>query len=123
MKTFQLVVDPKILITGKSCHYSYAPVKNVEHIALEDKAMIGIKTKTGWFDKDAPQNLSYKEAGIRAIIVVFMPTLSAIDWYLHTHTMIFIAPLTMYLAVSALTMTCQVKALFTKDKHNDSQVL
>ena len=64
MKTFQLVVDPKILITDKSCHYSYAPVKKVEHIALEDKAMIGIKTKTGWFDKDAPQNLSYKEAGI-----------------------------------------------------------
>lgn len=52
-----------------------------------------------------------------------MLALSAIDWYLHTHTMIFIALLTMYLAVSALTMTCQVKALFTKDKQNDSQVL
>ncbi len=123
MKTYQLVIDPKILITGKSCHYTYTPLKKAELEALEDKAMIGIKTKKGWFDKDAPQNLSYKEAAIRGMIVVFMPALSAIDWYLHTHTMYFIAPLTMYLAVSALTMTCQVKALFTKKKENDSQVL
>ena len=96
MKTYQLVIDSKILVTGKACKFSYAPVKKVDHVALEDKALIGIKTKSGWFDKDAPQNLTYKEAGIRGILVVCMPPLSAIDWNLHTHTMIFIAPLIMY---------------------------
>jgi hypothetical protein len=116
MKTFQLVIDPKILVTGKADHYTYAPQKKVDHIAVEDKTVIGLKTKTGWFDKDAPQNLTYKGAGIRGILVVCMPALSAIDWYLGTHTMIFIAPLIMYLAVTALTMTCPVKALFCKFK-------
>ena len=119
MKNYQLVIDPKILVTGKACRYTYAPLKKVDHVAVEDKTVIGLKTKTGWFDKDAPQNLSYREAGIRGILVVCMPALSAIDWYLGTHTMIFIAPLIMYLAITALTMTCPVKALFTKVKRTD----
>jgi len=91
--------------------------------SLQLKSIIGLKTKTGWFDKDAPQNLTYKEAGIRGIFVVCMPVLSAIDWNLHTHTMFFIAPLIMYLAVSALTMTCPVKELFSRSNKNDSQEL
>jgi hypothetical protein len=117
MKTFQLIIDPKILVTEKTGHYTYAPPKKVDHIAVKDKTVIGLKTKTGWFDKDAPQNLTYKGAGIRGILVVCMPGLSAIDWYLGTYTMIFIAPLIMYLAVTALTMTCPVKALFSDYKH------
>lgn len=67
MKKYQLVIDPQILITGKACHYTCAPLKKVDHVAIEDKTVIGLKIKTGWFDKDAPQNLSYKEAGIRGI--------------------------------------------------------
>jgi hypothetical protein len=106
MKTYQLVIDPKFLVTGKACHYSYAPVKRVEHIVTDDKTVIGLKTKTGWFDKDAPQNLTSKEAAIRGILVVCMPASSAIDWYLGTYTMVFIAPLIMYLTITALTMTC-----------------
>jgi hypothetical protein len=112
MKTYQLVIHPKILVTGKACHYSYAPVNRVDHIAVEDKTVISLKTKTGWFDKDAPQNLTGKGAAIRGILVVCMPASSAIDWYLGTCTMVFIAPLIMYLAITALTMTCPIKALF-----------
>jgi hypothetical protein len=115
MKTFQLIA-PKILVSGKTAHYTYTPPKKVDHITAEDKTVIGLKTKTGWLDKDAPQNLTYKGAAIRGILVVFMPALSAIDWYLGTHTMIFIAPLIMYLAVTALTMTCPVKSVFSKFK-------
>jgi hypothetical protein len=119
MKTYQLIIDPKILVTGKACKFSYAPTKKIQHLAVEDKPLLGIKTQSGWFDKDAPQNLTYKDAAIRGILVVCMPTRSAIDWYLHLHTMIFIAPLIMYLAVTALTMTCPVKALFTRFKRTD----
>ena len=116
MKTYQLVKDPKILTTGKNYN---VPVKKVEQVTLKDKAVLGIDTKSGWFDKDAPQNLTYKGAGIRGIMVVCMPSLSAIDWYLHTNTMIFIAPLIMYLAVTALTMTCPVKSLVSNYRHTD----
>jgi thioredoxin reductase (NADPH) len=87
------------------------------------RTIVTLKTKKGWFDKDAPQNLTYKEAGIRGIFVVCMPVLSAIDWNLHTHTMLFIAPLITYFAVSALTMTCPVKELFSKSNKNDSREL
>jgi hypothetical protein len=86
MKTYQLVIDPKILVTEKVCKFSNAPLKKVDHVAIEGRALIGIKTKSGWLDKDAPQNLTYKEAGIRGVLVVRMPTLSAIDWTFHTHT-------------------------------------
>ncbi len=112
MKTSQLVIHPKILVAGKACKYSYAPVKRIGHIAVEDKTVISLKTKTSWFDKNAPQNITGKEAAIRGILVVCMPALSAIDWYLGTYTMVFIAPLIMYLAITALTMACPIKALF-----------
>ena len=87
------------------------------------RTIFSVKTKKGWFDKDSPQNLTYKEAGIRGIFVVCMPVLAAIDWNFHTHTMFFIAPFIMYLAVSALTMTCPVKELFSRRNKSDSQEL
>ncbi|QJD96072.1 hypothetical protein HH214_09390 [Mucilaginibacter robiniae] len=119
MKTYELVIDPKFAENGKNCQANLSPVAPVVHTAQEDRSVIGIKTDSGWFDKDAPQNLTSKGAALRAILVVCMPALSAIDWYLGTYTMIFFAPLTMYLAVTALTMTCPVKELFSNYRHKN----
>lgn len=119
MKTYQLVIDPKFKENGKQCKFDHSPKNAVEHTAVEDIPVIGVKTKKGWFDKDAPQNLTSEGAAIRGILVVCMPPLSAIDWYCGTYTMIFIAPLIMYLAVTALTMTCPIKSLFSKYRHTN----
>ncbi|MBS7565689.1 hypothetical protein MTO98_02035 [Mucilaginibacter sp. SMC90] len=91
----------------------------MEHTAVEDTPVIGVKTKKGWFDKDAPQNLTSKEAMIRGILVVTMPALSAIDWYCGTHTIYILAPVLFYLEVTALTMTCPIKSIFSKYRHTN----
>jgi uncharacterized integral membrane protein (TIGR00698 family) len=37
MKTFQVVIDHKILVPGKNSKHPYAPLNKVEHIAIGDK--------------------------------------------------------------------------------------
>ena len=112
MKTLQLVINSPFLTSDKNYKRADVHYKNLEDIASPDKALVEPKTKVSWFDKDVPQNLTGKGAAIRGILVVCLPSLSAIDWYLHYHTMILIAPLIMFLAVTALTMNCPHKNIF-----------
>ena len=70
-----------------------------------------------WFNPDSTENLSVKEAIIRAAFVIMMPVLSAVDWNYHTHTLFFIVPVIFYLEVTAFTMYCPVKALFSNYSH------
>lgn len=75
-------------------------------------------SKRSLFDKDSVQNLNGWEAGLRGVLVVFMPFLCSIDLYNGTNTMFFIAPVIFYLEVTALTLTCPIKSIFLKKKQN-----
>lgn len=78
------------------------------------KAKAMVETRKTWLDKDAPQNLSGREAAIRGLLVVILPPLSGIDWYFGTSFIVVLAPLLFYLEVTALTRTCPVKHIFRK---------
>ena len=81
------------------------------------QAIAGTKTRYKWFAEDAPENLTVKEAVIRGALVFTMPVLSAVDWNYGTHTMYFIAPVIFYLEVTAFTMYCPIKAMFSNYTH------
>ncbi|MFS2185751.1 hypothetical protein ACCC92_03695 [Mucilaginibacter sp. Mucisp84] len=70
-----------------------------------------------FFPDDSPENLSTTEAVIRGALVFTMPVLSSIDWNYHTHAMIIIAPVIFYLEVTAFTLYCPVKRLFSNYTH------
>lgn len=95
-------------------------IKRVEHNAVEDEEIIRIKTQNSQLAADGSQNLTGTEAVIRAIFVVVSPSFSAIDWYMGTHTLYFIAPLIIYFALTALTMNCPIKALFSKYRYRNT---
>jgi len=65
------------------------------------------------FPSDAAENLTDIEAAIRLLCLLFFPWLSYIDWTYHTYFMIFLAPILFYLEVTAFTLTCPVKRLFS----------
>lgn len=75
------------------------------------------KTKYKWFSDDSTENLTVKESAIRGALVFTMPVLSAIDWNYGTHAMYFIAPVIFYLEVTAFTMYCPIKAIFSNYTH------
>ncbi|TFF33329.1 hypothetical protein [Mucilaginibacter psychrotolerans] len=100
-------------------HTKYNRVKNPVQTNTEVKRkMFSIsKPTTSWFNAEAPENLTIKEAIIRAALVITMPMLSAIDWTYGTHTLYIIAPSIFYLEVTAFTMYCPIKALFSNYSH------
>jgi len=74
--------------------------------------IIGIVSK--WFNHDTPENISFTEAAVRGVAVILMPlTLSAFDWSFHTDALPFVVPVMFYLEVTAFTMYCPIKAMFT----------
>ena len=86
-------------------------------IAVKPKIVSISKPTTSWFNAEAPENLTVKEVIIRAALVITMPILSAIDWTYGTHIFYFIAPSIFYLEVTAFTMYCPIKALFSNYSH------
>ncbi|RYE05278.1 MAG: hypothetical protein EOP33_06770 [Rickettsiaceae bacterium] len=118
MKTFQLITD-QTTVNAEILNFKNAPVIAVIPTAVEDEAVIGLKTKTGWFDKDAPQNLTSKGAMIRAILVITLPGAYALQWYYNLPIIYVLAPVLFYLEVTALTMTCPIKALFSNYRHKN----
>jgi hypothetical protein len=83
----------------------------------KEKDTIKLETKTSWLNDEASENLTVKECVIRAALVITMPMLSAIDWNYGTHTLIFIIPVIFYMEVTAFTMNCPIKALFSNYNH------
>jgi hypothetical protein len=83
-------------------------------------ANVAVKARKTWLDKDAPQNLSGREAAIRGLLVVILPPLSGIDWYYGTSFIMLLSPLLFYLEVTALTKTCPVKHLFSQSRFKGS---
>jgi len=71
----------------------------------------------GWITHDNSENLSFTQAALRASAVISMPLiLSAIDWSFHIDILIFIIPVMFYFEVTAFTMYCPIKAIFTNYK-------
>ncbi|EHQ24879.1 hypothetical protein [Mucilaginibacter paludis] len=94
------------------------PEKKVQPVlAVKQKIVSKSKSAVRWFNAEAPENLSVKESVIRAAFVITLPMLSAIDWTYGTHLLYFIAPAIFYLEVTAFTMNCPIKALFSHDSH------
>jgi hypothetical protein len=80
---------------------------------VKNMTAVTVNNKKVWFNPESRENVSVMEAVIRGACVVTMPMLAAIDWYNGTHTMYFIAPVIFYLEVSAFTLYCPIKALFS----------
>lgn len=92
--------------------------KNIQpDLKVKVKPASALNTAFNWFNAEAPENLTIKEAIVRAALVVTMPMLSAIDWTYGTHTFYFIAPAIFYLEVTAFTMYCPIKAIFSNDSY------
>ncbi|WP_454801631.1 hypothetical protein [Mucilaginibacter phyllosphaerae] len=113
MKTLTLPPHPTFTHTQNNRYNQ--PIVTVA-VVNKAKTSAAQKAKT-WFNADAPENLTIKEAIIRAAFVVTMPMLSAIDWTYGTHTLIFIIPVIFYLEVTAFTLSCPIKALFSNYSH------
>lgn len=74
--------------------------------------------KTTWFPADTPENLSDKEAIIRLFLVVILPGISAaIAWNYNIYFIIPLVPIMFYLEITAFTLTCPIKKLFSNYQH------
>ena len=102
---------------AKPAQFKFKEDKPVAITTVKNADVTGTKTKNKWFNEDAPENLTVRESAIRGALVFIMPVLSAIDWNYGTHTMYFIAPVIFYLEVTAFTMYCPVKAMFSNYNH------
>jgi hypothetical protein len=113
MKTLELAPAPEIAEKRKSAQFRTAEQTPIAAPVTKENDVAVVKTKREWFLKDTPENLTNTEAIIRGAFIITMPMLSAIDWNYGTHTMLFIAPVIFYLEVTAFTMYCPIKALFS----------
>jgi hypothetical protein len=113
MKT--LALPPYISFVHKKNNRTKNPVQ--VRLTVKPKIVSISKPATRWLNAEAPENLTVKEAIIRAALVMTMPMLSAIDWTYGTHTFYIIAPAIFYLEVTAFTMYCPIKALFSNYSH------
>lgn len=116
MKTLALPSYSTIFHSKNARKKSTSPdASSMPIIKANDKA--ATKSATSFFNPDARENLTTKECVIRGLFVMTMPMLSAIDWNYGTHTLIFIVPAIFYLEVTAFTMNCPIKALFSNYSH------
>jgi len=117
MKILQLPPDPRDFAKSKRTKVDLDLKKaTVQQEVKQPKPVLDDFLKR-FFPDDAPENLSTTEAVIRGALVFSMPALSAIDWNYHTHAMIIIAPVIFYLEVTAFTLYCPVKRLFSNYTH------
>jgi hypothetical protein len=114
MKTLELAPAPEITKKRTVVQLRTAEQTPIVAPVIKENKVAAIKTKNKWFLKDSPENLTNTEAIIRVAFVITMPMLSAIDWNYGTHTMFFIVPVIFYLEVTAFTLYCPIKALFSK---------
>ncbi|UOE47160.1 DUF2892 domain-containing protein [Mucilaginibacter sp. SMC90] len=117
MKILQLPPDPRDLAKSRrqkvDIELDKAPVRQE---VKQPKPVLDNFLKR-YFPDDSPENLSTTEAVIRGAMVFTMPILSSIDWNYHTHAMIIIAPVIFYLEVTAFTLYCPVKKMFSNYTH------
>ncbi|MDP9076769.1 MAG: hypothetical protein M3O71_05045 [Bacteroidota bacterium] len=118
METLELAPAPEIGKKRKSAQFRtgkptpiFTPV--IASSIKKENDVVAVKPKSKWFLKNTSENLTNTEAIIRGALIITMPMLSAIDWNYGTHTMFFIAPVIFYLEVTAFTMYCPIKALFS----------
>ncbi|MDB5147353.1 MAG: hypothetical protein JWQ57_1373 [Mucilaginibacter sp.] len=117
MKTLQLPPDPRDLTKNKTREVNVELKEVPEPPKVKQSKPVLDDFLKRFFPDDAPENLSTTEAVIRGALVFTMPVLSSIDWNCHTHTMIIIAPLIFYFEVTAFTLYCPVKRLFSSYIH------
>jgi hypothetical protein len=120
METLELSPGAKRTFSWNYKKFKFTGNKPGEAQAVALKKLALKKIKINWFAEDSPENLSTAEAAIRGGLVVLIPILSAIDWNYGTHSMAFIAPVILYLEVTAFTMFCPIKALFSNYSHPSS---
>ena len=113
MKMLELPPYPQNSRAVKPAQFKAQEDKPVAVTITKDVHTAVTKTKYKWFSEDSAENLTVKESAIRGALVFTMPVLSAIDWNYGTHTMYFIAPVIFYLEVTAFTMYCPIKAMFS----------
>jgi hypothetical protein len=117
MKTLELAPAPEIAKKRKLAQFRTTEQTPIAASLTKKNDVAPVKIKSEWFLKDSRENLTNTEAIIRGAFIITMPMLSAIDWDYGTHTMFFIAPVIFYLEVTAFTMYCPIKALFSNYIH------
>jgi hypothetical protein len=115
MKTLALPSEP-VSATREERKQRYAEqlatIKNLSKSPLEPKAES--KPKTAWLEEaTSRENLTDKEAIIRGFFIVTMPILSAVAWYYDTYFILLLVPVLFYLEITAFTLYCPIKALFS----------
>lgn len=71
----------------------------------------------GWFSHDTMENLTFTQAALRGAALIVMPlSLSLFDSSYHTDILPFIVPVMFYLEVTAFTMYCPIKAIFSSQR-------
>lgn len=113
MKTLLLPPDPQDITKHKTAEAKIAS----KSASVIHNGFSWSKLTAKLFPEDTAENLSTTEAVIRGALVFTMPVLSAVDWNYHTHTMLMIAPVIFYLEVTAFTMYCPIKRLFSNYSH------
>ncbi|MEO3407836.1 hypothetical protein AAFN85_28210 [Mucilaginibacter sp. CAU 1740] len=113
MKTLLLPPDPRDITKHRSAKLK--TVSKSDPVTHEGFSWSKLTAKL--FPDDTAENLSTTEAVVRGAMVFTMPVLSAVDWNYHTHTMLLIAPVIFYLEVTAFTMYCPIKRLFSNYSH------
>ncbi|RYE55619.1 MAG: DUF2892 domain-containing protein [Sphingobacteriales bacterium] len=81
-----------------------------------DKSAAGLHFSKGfkWSLKETAENVGATEAIVRGLVIVLaLPVLVSLDWSLHTDLLIFTVPVLFYLEVTAFTMFCPIKLLFS----------
>jgi hypothetical protein len=117
MKALELSPGAKRTFSGNYTKFKFTGNNSSGAQTTALQKLASKKIKINWFSEDSPENLTTTEAVIRGALIVLMPVLSAIDWNFGTHSMFFIAPVIFYLEVTAFTMVCPIKALFSDYSH------
>lgn len=83
----------------------------------QEKASSRFYALLGWFNHETPENLTFIQAGMRGGALIVMPLILLIfDSSLHTDVLPFLVPVMFYLEVTAFTMYCPIKAIFSAEK-------
>jgi len=83
----------------------------------QEKTSCRLRDLLGWFNHDTPENLTIMQGGVRGGALIIMPlVLLILDSSFHTDVLPFLVPVMFYLEVTAFTMYCPIKAIFSPEQ-------
>ena len=116
-ETIALLAFPERVITAerKIDHSEVSrKVHHIKGISVEPSKTVKFKR----LNFDTRENLTDKQCIIRLCALILLPALSAMDWFLGTYYLFLVAPVVLYLTITAFISYCPGKALFSSSERN-----